>query len=160
MPFFIARFPGHKSTVMTKRYAHLAPEHLSEEMNRVEKWHQEGTSSNGPETKRSGSIRNSRPSYRLAGGPKGICTPDLCIANAFRLSERVENKGFRKAWCHRKCPDVIRSWHQEGTTLTSLYPGGTRPHAPPCHPYNFPTSTLGNCPGFDLTWPGIVVQIH
>ena len=47
---------------MTERYAHLAPEHLSEEMNRVEKWHQEGTSSNGPETKRSGSIRNSRPS--------------------------------------------------------------------------------------------------
>jgi len=51
-----------KSTAMTERYAHLAPEHLSEEMNRVEKWHQEGTSSNGPETKRSGSIRNSRPS--------------------------------------------------------------------------------------------------
>ena len=34
--------------------------------------------------------------------------------------ERVENKGFRKAWCHRKCPDVIRSWHQEGTTLVVL----------------------------------------
>jgi integrase len=58
----VARFLGHKSTIMTERYAHLAPEHLSEEMNRVEKWHQEGTSSNGPETKRSGSIRNSRPS--------------------------------------------------------------------------------------------------
>ena len=32
-----------KSTAMTERYAHLAPEHLSEEMNRVEKWLQEGT---------------------------------------------------------------------------------------------------------------------
>ena len=92
--------------------------------------------------------------YQGKNVPLDVKVKDWCE------SERVENKGFRKAWCHRKCPDVIRSWHQEGTTLTSFYPGGTRPHAPPCHPYNFPTSTLGNCSGFDLAWPGIVVQIH
>jgi len=58
----VARFLGHKSTVITERYAHLAPEHLSEEMNRVEKWHQEGTTSVEPKKRRNGSIRNSRPS--------------------------------------------------------------------------------------------------
>ena len=51
-----------KSTVITERYAHLAPEHLSEEMNRVEKWHQEGTTSVELKKRRNGSIRNSRPS--------------------------------------------------------------------------------------------------
>ena len=35
----VARFLGHKSTKMTERYAHLAPEHLSDEMRRVESWH-------------------------------------------------------------------------------------------------------------------------
>ena len=58
----VARFLGHKSTVITERYAHLAPEHLSEEMNRVEKWHQEGTSSIESKKRRNGSIFTSRPS--------------------------------------------------------------------------------------------------
>ena len=39
----VARFLGHKSTRVTERYAHLAPEHLTDEMLRVEKWHREGT---------------------------------------------------------------------------------------------------------------------
>ena len=37
----VARFLGHKSTKITERYSHLAPEHLSEEMIRVEEWHQQ-----------------------------------------------------------------------------------------------------------------------
>ena len=39
----VASFLGHKSIEMTQRYAHLAPDHLSTEMDRVATWHQEGT---------------------------------------------------------------------------------------------------------------------
>ena len=39
----VASFLGHSSITMTMRCSHLAPEHLADEMNRVEKWHQEGT---------------------------------------------------------------------------------------------------------------------
>ena len=37
-----------------------------------------------------------------------------------------------------------------GGARRGWYTGGTRPHALPRHPCNFPASTLGNRPGFDL----------
>ncbi len=39
----VAKFLGHSSITMTMRYAHLVPERLADEMNRVEEWHQDGT---------------------------------------------------------------------------------------------------------------------
>ena len=97
----VARFLGHKSTKMTERYAHLAPEHMTEEMRRVERWHAGPT----PRPRKS----NGRPKVGGPAGPESALPPGAPVKEPHpSISEHSPESADG---------DFDERWHQEGTTL-------------------------------------------
>ena len=96
----VARFLGHKSTKMTERYAHLAPEHMTGELRRVELWHGEPTR---PPRK-----SNGRPKEGGPAGPENALPPGPPVKEPLPpIPEHPRETADG---------DFDERWHQEGTT--------------------------------------------